>query len=275
MPPDNAGTPSATPQAHAEFLTANVELSVGGQSGVVTLNVPTAPTTATRMLPVLQHLADAFVELAARGAEQRAERVSCAKGCGACCRQLVPVTRIEAQHVARLIHDLPADRRSDVEARFHRARERLAAHGLLDRLRGREASTREARRELAVAYFRLGIPCPFLDDESCSIHANRPVACREYLVTSDPAHCTALSAQAIRIVDMALKVSHALVDLGPPPDADTGVFVPLVLAPEWAAAHAEEGPAVPGPQLLRRVFNHLSAQLEHRRQADDSTHADA
>lgn len=40
-----------------------------------------------------------------------------------------------------------------------------------------------------MAYFGLDLPCPLLADGVCSIRDDRPLACREYLVTSDPAHC--------------------------------------------------------------------------------------
>jgi Fe-S-cluster containining protein len=33
------------------------------------------------------------------------------------------------------------------------------------------------------------MPCPFLEDESCSIHPDRPLVCREYLVTSPAELC--------------------------------------------------------------------------------------
>jgi hypothetical protein len=35
-----------------------------------------------------------------------------------------------------------------------------------------------------VRYFLQGVACPFLEAESCGIHPDRPLACREYLVTS-------------------------------------------------------------------------------------------
>ena len=51
--------------------------------------------------------------------------------------------------------------------------------------------TAEERTELAYEYFKHGIACPFLEDESCSIHPDRPMACREYLVSSPAENCRA------------------------------------------------------------------------------------
>ena len=44
-------------------------------------------------------------------------------------------------------------------------------------------------REVSTGYFALGVACPFLEEESCSIHAERPLVCREYLVTSPAERC--------------------------------------------------------------------------------------
>ena len=47
----------------------------------------------------------------------------------------------------------------------------------------------EEQRELNLEYWALKIACPFLENESCSIYKDRPIACREYLVVTDPKHC--------------------------------------------------------------------------------------
>jgi Fe-S-cluster containining protein len=98
---------------------------------------------------------------------------------------------------------------------------------------------------VAGEYFRLQLACPFLEDEACSIHPDRPFACREYLVTSDPAHCASFSRQGIRKVfvpmDMPSALQKACVEAG----ADRPVL-PLVWSLDWSAAH---------PEVAARRFN--------------------
>ena len=50
----------------------------------------------------------------------------------------------------------------------------LKEAGLLPQLLQREHLNDEEYTALATAYFQQQIPCPFLEDESCSIHAERP-----------------------------------------------------------------------------------------------------
>ena len=58
------------------------------------------------------------------------------------------------------------------------------------------------------AYFALGIPCPFLEEESCSIHPDRPLVCREYLVTSPAELCAGPTQEGVTPVPVP-KVSLA------------------------------------------------------------------
>jgi hypothetical protein len=47
-------------------------------------------------------------------------------------------------------------------------------------------------------------------------------------------------------------------------------WVPLVLTPEWVAAHPEEPAPRPGPELLRRFFGHLTARKSAPWSPDDA-----
>ena len=47
----------------------------------------------------------------------RGEAISCKAGCGACCRQLVPVSETEAHHLRDVVEAMPEPRRAAVTAR--------------------------------------------------------------------------------------------------------------------------------------------------------------
>jgi Fe-S-cluster containining protein len=108
---------------------------------------------------------------------------------------------------------------------------------MLAEVRGFDALPEEQYRTVHPRYFALGIPCPFLEDESCSIHPQRPLICREYLVTSDPALCHDAPERA-RTVKLSTFVSHAVTKLEGTDSRDSRVA--LVLALEWAEAHARD-----------------------------------
>lgn len=238
---------------------ADIALRVGGEPLRVSVTVPRAPASRRALLPLFRQVADAVVDASVRRAERAGERVACARGCGACCRQLVPITEPEAFALRDLVASLPAARRETVRARFSAARERLAAAGLLDGLRGAHQPEPGELHARGLDYFALGIPCPFLDDEACSIHGQRPIACREYLVSSPPGNCAAPSAGGVRMVPIAGHVSSALGRSVPAGAAAPGrpAWVPLVLALEWADNATEESPR-PAREIVEQFFRQLA-----------------
>ena len=175
-----------------------VELGLPGGIVRVEMDVPMGEVPMERLLPALRTTADAFVAYGAEISVAAGKPVSCAKGCGACCRQLVPLAHAEARQLATLVEELPEPRRSVVKERFADALRRVEAAGLLPSLKGRTGRLAAEAVDLGLDYFRLGIACPFLEDESCSIYHDRPIACREYLVTSPPACCAAPTAETDR-----------------------------------------------------------------------------
>jgi Fe-S-cluster containining protein len=242
-----AGTSDA-----AEVATADVRLKIGGAPVHLRIHVPTGLAAQRVLLPVLHGLAEVVTGAAVRAVEQQGKSVSCRAGCGACCRQLVPVAPSEARDLARLVAALPEPRRSAVLARFADALGRLEEAGLGAPLRGLGGTDSSSRRAFALAYFRQGVACPFLEDESCSIHPDRPLACREFLVTSPAEECARPEAEAVEIVPVPTSVAAVAREL------DGDGWVPLVLALEWAAAHAADEPGTPGVDLLRSLLARLT-----------------
>lgn len=239
-----------------------VKLSVGmrvfDQKVEMEMTLPQGSTHLGTLLPVFRRVADSLVELSARRAEEQGKTISCAKGCGACCRQVVPVAEVDARAIARLVDEMPEPRRSLVRERFARAKARLAEAGFLSKLQEPGTFTAEEVLPFGLAYLRLGIACPFLEDECCSIHESRPITCREFLVTSPAVHCADPTPESVHWVELASKVWTALSRAGAR-EIGPGLipWVPLVLALDWAEAHPDAGPEEPVEQLVEKVFREL------------------
>lgn len=223
------------------------------------ITVPTAPTRLVDLLPVFQSLAEAMVGAAVVSAEGEGRTVSCCKGCGACCRQMVPISETEARRMGEVVESLPEPRRSTVRARFAEGRRRLEEVGLLDDLLHRDRWDAAGKRSIATEYFRQGIACPFLEAESCSIYEDRPIACREYLVTSPAEECARPTAETIRCVELPAKVWTAVARFDEvDPSSPFLRWVPLILASEWAESHPEELEPRPAPDRIRELLERLT-----------------
>lgn len=244
-----------------EKLNVRVGMKVWDDEVEMELTLPAGPARLASLLPVFQQVADGLVGMAAERAGAQGRVVSCKKGCGACCRQLVPISEIEARRIARLVEELPEPRRTEVRARFSRARERLAEAGLLSKLENREGFVEGEIASFGLAYFHLGIPCPFLEDESCSIHADRPISCREYLVTSPAVNCADPKPGTIDQVELPAKVWTALARADATgPRGRFIPWVPLILAPGWASASPDASTPRPVEEVFRGVFDELAGR---------------
>src|SRR3954451_6676000 len=84
----------------ADTVTATVPLAFGQRPMHLEIVMPTGPVRPIDLLPVYQGLTNLVVDAAVEAVERHGERVSCAKGCGACCRQPVPVSPSEAHALA-------------------------------------------------------------------------------------------------------------------------------------------------------------------------------
>jgi Fe-S-cluster containining protein len=212
------------------------------------------------MLPLFRSLTDSFVQMAVEDTVAGGASISCKAGCGACCRQLVPISEVEAIRIRDLVGAMLEPRRSEIRARFKSAIERLDESGLLQKLIERERLTKDEIIPLGMNYFRQGIACPFLEHESCSIYEERPLSCREYLVTSPAEQCANPSPETIRMVSIPTKLSRVLRCFNPDNSSVQNRWVPLILALEFADTQPEESPRRSGTDLVRDLFSYLSGE---------------
>jgi Fe-S-cluster containining protein len=248
------------PEPQPDSVTAEVNLKIAGAQVRLGLTVPTAPVRAGAILPVFRSLAEAIEADVASGLEEQGKRISCRAGCGACCRQLVPVTHVEARQISAVVESFPEPRRSTVRARFADVLRRLEEAGMLETLRHPERIAPEQREAVGLAYFALGIPCTFLEEESCSIHEDRPLACREFLVTSPPEHCADPAAGKVEGVKLPVHLSNVLARFADPESSGLASRVPLPLALEWSGSHPDDSPTRPGPVWVEHLFQMLSGR---------------
>lgn len=94
-----------------------------------------------------------------------AQKVACSKGCGSCCHQQVSVNAVEVFYIARRLRRTKAI--ADHEVRI--AAKLAAGRGDLTRV------------------IDPANPCAFLVDGMCSIHVDRPFACRAMVSLDLPA----------------------------------------------------------------------------------------
>jgi len=239
--------------------TVEVQATIGSCKIHMSVGVPAGPSRVDDFLPLLQILSDKVVAAAENDAQERGKCISCQKGCGACCRQLVPLSPADARHLAQLVAELPEPRKSEIVARFAAARRQLEEAGVWQKLNDRRNWPEAEVSVLGLDYFRLGIACPFLEDESCSIHRERPLTCREYLVTSPAQNCSDPSADSIECLPLPAKVWLSAARSESNANNERYLnWIPLIQVLDWAAQQPPLPPEKPGPELLRELIEGLS-----------------
>lgn len=242
-----------------DWVTGNVKITLGGVPLDLQMTVPAKPVKPQRMLPIFQQITNSFVQMGENAVENAGGKIPCQKGCAACCRQAIPLAEIEAYQIAALVESLPEPRRTEIKNRFETAWHHFSEINWFERLDNCANLPEEERARVVLEYFHEKVPCPFLEDESCSIHEGRPLACREYLVTSPPENCAKLTAELVRPVELPIKTSNTVRKITNSNNLNKSVnFVPLVLALEWAKRNADEFPEKTGENWMADFFTNLT-----------------
>jgi len=246
--------------ARSPELVGTIELRRGPEVTRLSARVPRGAVVFAEVLPVAHQLSDALISTAVARSEKDGKPVSCRAGCAACCRQGVPIGHAEARRLSRLVDEMPEPRRSEIRGRFEQAMAKLRGTDLLERYDALAATcSDEESSEWAFDYFRRGIACPFLERESCSIHPERPLVCREYLVTNSPARCADLPAGGIEGVGLDAWVQPVVFELG----QEGPKSVLLVTLLEWISEHRSEPERRTGLEWVRGLQQKLN-QIESK-----------
>ena len=242
---------------------ATFALPVGGGFLNASVQIPAGQTTLTELLPIIQKLENAIVGRVSEETQAAGSPVSCRAGCGACCRQMVPVSLFEAEALMNWLRTLSDAQRSEIESRFHRALSALRDSGVIEKIvDGDWANAEGPATQLAIDYFHAGVACPFLENENCSIHPIRPLACREYLVTSPPELCRDPSVNDVRGIELPIKLTRVLYAFGRQMEQDPRGWIPLVFLLAWGKSGVKPGDHVSGTgEEVLRAFLEQAAKV--------------
>lgn len=246
----------------AEAADIRVHLKTPGWEIAAPLTVPAAPATLEVWLPFLQALASQLSRSAHDAAAAAGRPVSCAKGCGACCRQLVGISLVEARALAQLVAAMSPPRQAEIRRRFAAALAKLNDSGVLS---GDYAEpdpefplAELPQQRLAAAWFQLQIACPFLEDESCGIYEDRPLVCREYQVTSPAAACARMFREPVDRIEQPVRLGAAMAQAAAKVAGVSTTMIPLLLS---LGLHGDVDAALAQPHDPRRMLEALLSEI--------------
>ena len=111
--------------------------------------------------------------------------------------------------------------------------------------------------DVSARYFAAQIPCPLLEDERCSVYEERPLVCREYLVTTPAERCAELG--GARAVARPIRGSEVLATAARELTGEPLPLLPLPLSLEWSES---AGALLDLETDGENLFNHLIAAAD-------------
>ena len=254
------------------------DIAVNTPAGRLTtaVDVPTGFVPITSIVPLTRHLGEEILRLEEQESRRTGHSISCRMGCAACCRMLVPLSPPEAFSLLDYVEQLPEGRKTALEQKVEFSKAVLREHGVLDRLyavaNADEPMSDEQLEPINRAYYALRHPCPFLEEEMCSIYEARPAACRELLVTSPAQLCTDMAENAVEPIPVSVRIGTVLGLLWSALGGGAPRLIPLPLALDWARQHRKAADRRwTGSHLVDRMLDSmwriLNQEFERRGQS--------
>lgn len=261
--------------------TERFEIALNTPAGQLTtaVEVPTGFVPVTAIVPLMRRLGEEAQALEVARSIDSGKTLSCHKGCAACCRMMVPLSVPEAFALREFVRSLPTERQQHISTRLAQTKSLLLSQGLWHRLLEMGESTQppddNALEPINRDYYALRTPCPFLEDEVCSIYEGRPAACRELLVTSPAERCQDFVKNQVEQIQAPVRIGPALGLLWGELTRMPARLIPLPIALDWAERYQGENQSTwQGPQLLDqaldKVWRFLSQAFQKRSDEADS-----
>ncbi len=194
------------------------------------LETPDSPHRLVDLAFQMLGISSVAAEMCERAVARKGVSISCTKGCGACCRQLIPISPPEAVLLQELVESMDEPEKSTIKKRFSLAVDQLQRTGLIKKLEDPDNPLLHKAEE---EYFSQQIPCPFLENESCGIYEFRPSRCREYLVFTPPEKCADPYRHKIGRLPVSMRLNEALTWLWASMTREKPRYIPLVLSMKW------------------------------------------
>jgi len=188
-----------------DIVEATVDL---GQTSVpLWVGANNQPTRLSEIVPLARAVSDTVCRALIDSSAGDGQPVQCRKGCSDCCSYLVPLSIPEVFRLWEELSAMGEDAASGVLNRCFACEEKILDASTLGKLCIGDSF--EAPK-ISRWYAQLQMSCPFLSHGLCRIYQQRPLACREHLVTSAAALCKSSPENTPQTLDMPVSTLEAL-----------------------------------------------------------------
>jgi Fe-S-cluster containining protein len=239
----NAFAPAAGSGPNAG--TINLDLDILDEHLHFRIGVGDERVALADIVPVAHQISARIAEVVIARNRREGIDIACRKGCGHCCHShLVPLAVPEAFRLTEYMYSRPRDLRDAMLRLCLRAARDILNEEppefIVPRAETDSNDSSGFLSDLSKWYVGLGVSCPFLSENICTIYENRPSACRDYFVYGGSNACVNADVTAER-VEMPVQMVEVLGQLaGEFEDSEVEAVI-LPLTPLWCEQNAERG----------------------------------
>ncbi len=247
------------------FKTLTFELDILGEAATFYINVSRKTARLSDLAVPARTLATKISHLMQNKLCKSGEYIPCRKGCSACCSYIVPLSIPEVFRLGEEVSAMPSERRNAILRTVLKAAGRILDHTPNYSENGAilMGSGQEEMDRLSLWYTGLELACPFLRNNLCSYYEQRPIACREHMVTSLESCCGDNGDDEPSAVRISASVLECLGKLTADLEQCDMEAVMLPLALPWAQDNLDRSRRTwPAVTMVERFIGILTAASE-------------
>ena len=247
-----------------------LELDISGEPVYFRIGAADGQAKLADIVPAARLLSTKIVQAVQRNLSRGGIAVPCREGCAVCCDYLVFVSVPETFRLMAEATMMPLERCGDMAQSCSQAAQPVHEY-LSEHIVGNESPrwdivTAQQVKEFSDWYVTEKLPCPFLHGGLCTIYEQRPIICREHLVTGSASPCRIDGMDDKRKVRMPVRISNALKALSSELEGTIEESVVLPCVFEWYRNNTERGERTWPAAMMVERFVDIVKRIECRQQ---------
>jgi Fe-S-cluster containining protein len=212
-----------------------LELDILGEPVHFRMSVVEGQARLADIVPAARVLSNILVQAVLKKLSRDGKFVPCRKGCSACCNYLIPLSVPEVFRLWYEVLSMPPNRGRAIVQSCLEAATKILKY-MPENLETNDLTKTNIQIEasrLSRWYSGLELFCPFLSEGLCTIYQQRPMACREHMVTGSALLCEAQSTEESQVIRMPVSIIECLSRLATELEQSDIEVVMLPLALPW------------------------------------------
>jgi Fe-S-cluster containining protein len=244
----------------------DLEIDVLGEPIHFHISVEQRQAKLSEIIPLARQLSEKLSLSVTDKLHRNGISVTCHKGCSACCSYLVPLSVPEAFRLREEVLAMPQEQagtilrsfldsaRKIIDSKFHEHNVNDLSH----------TNIPVQKNLLSKWYAELNLTCPFLSDGICTTYEQRPIACREHLVTGSASLCEALREDEPDVANMPVSILECVGELAAELEQSQVEAVMMPLALPWTQANLERAEKTwPAVKMVERFVEIIKEKMSN------------